>query len=183
MTERKALTQAFEVQHRLNELQQKVQDLIKILTLEGDIQTDGEGSLAGQPPNGRGATEGELTLYELTKPEYKGRQRESLRCKNDPPVRVKDWKEVVVKIVMWHIQKGYITEDSPASWGSKYPIISRKREALSQTRGGDPKNYIVEKDGWYIDTWGNVNTRASNLIAICKDVGTDPNDFRVTLRP
>jgi hypothetical protein len=93
--------------------------------------------------------------------------------------KVKNWKNVVVEILRWHIQNGFITGDTPPPGDRrKYPVVSRDKDALPPRQPSD----IEQVDGWWVDTYGAVSkSKQRNLIDVCRSVGTDPGDFAVKI--
>ena len=180
MTSRTALSLALELQENCFELQRKLQQLVRQLAQNeaGYIQSDAivpKDSSEGLKP------ELGLTLLDLERGDFRYTKPSMVYYPDGSKAFVRTWKDVVIKFVHWGIERDLIEDDAPMMGRRSYPLVSRDRSKLSQTHG-NPDNYLAQIDGWWFDTWGNVNTKARNLIALSKAMGTDPSEFRVELR-
>lgn len=176
MSTKTALRLALELQQTMIELQGGLQNLIRLLAEEEP------GGVPDQPkdPSGGEAHEG-LTLVELDRGDFRYTKPAKVIFPDASIGLVRAWKEVVTKTIGWMIDKEIIREETPLTGKRKHPIVSKDRSNLSQTHG-NPDTYIVKHGAWWIDTWGNVNRKARNLIAICESAETEPSAFRVVLR-
>lgn len=180
MTRKQLLDLVFETQKDVNRLQVSLQEIAKGIasdyiedsmvipdsSVERNSQTQGVNN--------------ELHFYDLFNPKYRGTKPSILVCENGEKQIVNSWKELVIKFAQYLIENGYIKEDVPQK--RKHPVIAGERERLSQTHG-NPKSYIVQIGEHYVDTWGNVGTKARRLIEICESVGIPHENFGVILRP
>jgi hypothetical protein len=175
MSENTVLQLAMEAQESLIKAQADLQRLIKAMAKSGiDEGVPVRSSSMGSEGDG-------LTLIDLRKGDFRYTKPSILRLPHAPPMVVKTWKEVVEEIVGWLVDHGHVIKDSPLGGRRQVPVVSRDRMRLSQSHG-NPDSYISRHDDWWIDTWGNVNTKARNLMAICESVGVDPAEFHVKLR-
>lgn len=171
---------ALEVQEDCFALQQRIQQLVRRLA-ESDLHTRPGDSTNLSDARQRLTPELGLTLFDLERGDFRYTKPAALYYPDGTQKAVRTWKEVVIAVVDWGLERGLIKDDAPMEGKRTYPLVSRSRSKLSQTHG-NPDNYLSVVEGWWVDTWGNVNTKARNLIAICKDMGTDPSEFRVRLR-
>ncbi|MDF1500087.1 MAG: hypothetical protein P1P76_06445 [Anaerolineales bacterium] len=177
---RSALQFALELQDKMIEIQGDLQRLIRALADENSH----ESSLITAHEVEKTvilSNNSSLSLVDLDHGDYRFTKPRRVHLPDGSSKQVKAWKEVVVEIVGWMIGEGYIIDDVPVTKRRKYPLVSKVKDKLSKNHG-NPESYIAEYESWWIDTWGNVNRKARNLIAICRSVDVDPSDFVVVLR-
>lgn len=89
---------------------------------------------------------------------------------------VSSWAEVFVATAEWLIDADRVNSDLPQIDGMrKHPLISTNRDLLSHP--GQAK----QAGEWWVETWGNVNTKGRNLRRLLRAAGADPAEFTVTL--
>ncbi len=180
MKKQAALALALELQENCFELQRKLQQLVRLLA-EGEA---GRGQLGSTAPGGSANSlepNPGLTLFELEHGDFRYTKPATIYYPDGSHEFVRTWKDVVLKVVGWGLKKDLIRDDAPTEGRRRHPLVSRSKMNLSHTHG-NPENDLAQIDGWWVDTWGNVNTKARNLIAVCRSTGTDPSKFRVVLR-
>jgi hypothetical protein len=85
------------------------------------------------------------------------------------------WSDVLTGVANWLVQNGHVTEDLPPITGyRRHPLISKDRAKLAHPDVGREVH-----DGWWIETWGNVNTKGRNLRRLLLAADVDPTQFRV----
>lgn len=180
MDTKASLELALDLQEKVIEIQSDLQRLIRALADEGSSvipEISGEVKDVSKQEK----ADKDLNLLDLDYGDFRFTKPSRVFLPDGSTNYVKTWKDAVVMIIGWMIEEGLVTKDEPSSTRRKYPIVSSNRMNLSQSHG-NPESYIAKYENWWIDTWGNVNTKARNLIAICGSVGIDPSSFRVSLR-
>ena len=87
---------------------------------------------------------------------------------------IEHWAEFVACAAEWLITTGLVATDQPPIAGyRKHPLLSQSRQKLGHP---DPARRVG--DGWWVETWGNINTKARNLRRLVLAVGFDPRGFR-----
>ena len=180
MNEQKQLSKALEIQEMVFELQREVQMLVRMLAVGNSVQVSTAKSDPDLIQQGSNKKPG-LTLFDIENGDYRYTKPSVVFLPDGSQEAVRSWKDVVLSIVGWMITSGRIKTAVPSGGRRRHPIVSQRASDLSQTHG-NPASYLAQANGWWVDTWGNVNTKARNLIAICKDTDTDPSNFRVVIR-
>jgi len=91
--------------------------------------------------------------------------------------KVEHWADVVVCTAEWLVENGMVTDDQPPIMGlRRHPLLSRSREKLVHP---DVARQVC--DDWWVETWGNVNTKARNLRRLLGSVGENSRDFKVII--
>ena len=89
---------------------------------------------------------------------------------------VSSWAEVIVTTAEWLIDTDRVNGDLPSIDGMrKHPLISTDRRMLSHP------TQAKQVGQWWVETWGNVNTKGRNLRRLLRSAGVDPVGFTVTL--
>ena len=89
---------------------------------------------------------------------------------------VSSWAEVIAATAEWLVSNGRVNGDMPPTGGMrKYPLISTNRNSLSHSA------QAKQVGEWWVETWGNVNTKGRNLRRLLRSVGVNPAEFAVTL--
>lgn len=182
MDDKEFLGWLFEVQGRLSDLQQKVQDMIRRFPDAGSQPAMVSPTLERQGPRLVPVSTRVVSLSDLRRGDYRGMIPLKVEFPDGNSKKVAKQKEFVVEIARWHVQNGYITGDTPpAGPGRRYPVLSRDKGALSPSRA---QSDYVQVDGWWVDTWGRADgAKSRNLVDICRSVGTDPSAFKITFIP
>ena len=89
---------------------------------------------------------------------------------------VSSWAEVILATAEWLIDAHRVNGDLPSVDGMrKHPLISTNRSMLSHP------TQAKQVGQWWVETWGNVNTKGRNLRRLLRSAGVDPVGFTVTL--
>ncbi len=87
------------------------------------------------------------------------------------------WSDLLSGVANWPSQNGHVTEDLPPTSGYRtHPLISKDRAKLSH-----PDVAREVHNGWWVETWGNVNTKGRNLRRLLLAADVDPSQFRVAV--
>lgn len=177
------LTSLFDVQRRLKEALAEVDGLVQSLAIgSSDGSTPARSNAVKVESEGITRSSDAIKLHDLLDGAYSRKEPSQLRFPDGSTAEVKTWKDVMVKSVTWLITKGGLQEDAPPPTGRRrWCVVARSQEALSLSHR-TPPTFISLKGGWWLDTWGQVNVKATRLIAICHSVGLDPSGFGVTLK-
>ena len=114
------------------------------------------------------------SLYEMLGSDFRFTRVVELHLGDTPAQPVRFWKEVVVEVAKWVLGEHAFSPDV------SNPVVARDRSTFPE-HTPNPDSYLVEVGDLVVDTWGNVNTKVSNLIALCNAAGVDPQKVRVTV--
>ena len=132
------------------------------------------GSVSNSPklPTSVSASPTPLSLAELHQGDYRFTKPVYLIIGESPPEPIRFWKEIVVRLALWILKERELVGNIENS------IIAKSKSAFPD-HGGDPNSYLVQWENYWIDTWGNVNVKVTNLMTLCNAHGVDPTTIKL----
>ena len=158
-----------DLQDKLLQLQAGLQTLSRELYSENE---PGFVSSGPKSPVAVSVNPPSLSLFELHQGDYRFTKPVFLIIGESPSEPVRFWKDVVVRLARWMLKERESVGDT------NNPIIAKNRSVFPD-HGGDPNSYLVEWEGHWIDTWGNVNVKVANLMTLFTSQGVDPATVKI----